>query len=110
MEIKTGGQDKSAVYEIVAFVFDGKDAALQNLKDTEHDGTLKGYKVKVQTVVEQDENGKVHIHESGHGIQGTALKNRVFDDGDTVTVCHGDSDKLAPYPSAKGTLSERRFC
>jgi uncharacterized membrane protein len=65
--------NKSAVYDIVAFVFDGKDAASQNLKEIKHDGTLKGYKVKVQAVAEQDANGKVHIHEPGHGVWGTAL-------------------------------------
>ena len=66
-------KDKSAVYNIVGFVFDGKDAASQNLKAIKHDGTLDGYKIKVQAVVEQDENGKVHIHEPGHGAWGAAM-------------------------------------
>jgi uncharacterized membrane protein len=61
------------VYDILAFVFPGKDAASQNLKEIKSDGILDGYKIKVQAVVEQDENGKVHIHEPGHGVWGTAL-------------------------------------
>jgi uncharacterized membrane protein len=66
-------QDKSAVYDIVGFVFEGKDAASQNMKEIKSDGTLDGYKIKVQAVVEQDENGKVHVHEPGHGAWGAVL-------------------------------------
>lgn len=66
-------QDKSAIYNIVGFVFDGKDAASQNLKEIKSSGVLDGYKIKVQAVVDQDENGKVHIHEPGHGVWGTTL-------------------------------------
>jgi uncharacterized membrane protein len=66
-------QDNSAVYNIVGFVFDGKDAASENMKEIKSSGVLDGYKIKVQAVVEQDENGKVHIHEPGHGVWGTAL-------------------------------------
>ncbi len=66
-------KNKSAVYDIVGFVFDGQDAAKENLKEIKSDGTLDGYKIKVQALVEQDEKGKVHIHEPGHGVWGTAL-------------------------------------
>lgn len=66
-------QDKSAIYNIVGFVFDGKDAASQNLKEIKSSGVLDGYKIKVQAVVDQDENGKVHIHEPGHGAWGATL-------------------------------------
>jgi uncharacterized membrane protein len=66
-------QDNSAVYNVVGFVFDGKDAASENMKEIKSSGVLDGYKIKVQAVVEQDENGKVHIHEPGHGVWGTAL-------------------------------------
>ena len=66
-------QDKSAVYDILAFVFPGKDAASQNLKEIKSDGILDGYKIKVQAVVDQDENGKVEIHEPGHGAWGAVL-------------------------------------
>lgn len=66
-------QDNSAVYNIVGFVFDGKDAASENLEEIKSSGVLDGYKIKVQAVVEQDENGKVHIHEPGHGAWGAVL-------------------------------------
>lgn len=66
-------QEKSAVYDIVGFVFPGKDAAMANVKEIKKSGALKGYNIKVQAVVEQDENGKIHIHEPGHGAWGTAL-------------------------------------
>jgi uncharacterized membrane protein len=66
-------QDNSAVYNIVGFVFDGKDAASENMKEIKSSGVLDGYKIKVQAVVDQDENGKVHIHEPGHGAWGAVL-------------------------------------
>jgi len=63
----------SAVYNILAFCFDGQDTASQTLKDAKDAGALEGYKTVVQAVVEQDEKGKVHIHEPGRGGLGTAV-------------------------------------
>jgi uncharacterized membrane protein len=66
-------QDKSAVYNIVGFVFEGQDTASQNLKEIKSSGMLDGYSIQAQAVVEQDENGKVHLHEPGHGALGAVL-------------------------------------
>jgi uncharacterized membrane protein len=65
-------KDQSAVYNIVAFNFDGKDTAKQTLKEAKSAGVFEGYDVVVEAIVEQDEKGKVHFHEPGHGILGGA--------------------------------------
>ncbi len=66
-------QDKSAVYNIVGFVFDGENAAKNNLDTIKDSGVLDGFKIKVQALVEKDEKGKVEVHEPGHGVWGAAL-------------------------------------
>jgi len=63
----------SAVYNIVAFCFDGQDTAKQTLKDAKDAGALEGYDVLVQAIVEQDENGKVHLSEPGRGGVGATV-------------------------------------
>ena len=63
----------SAVYNIVAFCFDGQDTASEILDDAKEVGALEGYDIVVQAVVEQDENGKVHIHEPGRGGVGATV-------------------------------------
>jgi len=63
----------SAVYNIVAFCFDGQDTAKETLADAKDAGALEGYDIVVQAIVEQDENGKVHIHEPGRGGVGTTV-------------------------------------
>jgi uncharacterized membrane protein len=68
MSDKDKGQ--AAVYNIVAFNFDGQDTAKQTLKEAKSAGALEGYDVVVEAIVEQDEKGKVHFQEPGHGILG----------------------------------------
>lgn len=68
-----GKNDSSAVYNIVAFSFAGKDTAKETFKDAKSSGALDGYDVVVEAIVEQDEKGKVHFHEPGHGVWGTTL-------------------------------------
>jgi uncharacterized membrane protein len=63
----------SAVYNIVAFCFDGQDTAKQTLKDAKDAGALEGYDILVQAIVEQDENGKVHLSEPGRGGVGATV-------------------------------------
>jgi uncharacterized membrane protein len=63
----------SGVYNIVAFCFDGQYTASEILEDAKDTGALEGYDIVVQAVVEQDENGKVHIHEPGRGGVGTVV-------------------------------------
>ena len=63
----------SAVYNILAFVFDGQDTAKQNLKDAKSSGAFEGYEIVAQAIVEQDAKGKVHIHEPGRGGLGAVV-------------------------------------
>lgn len=65
--------DTSAVYNILAFRFDGQKGASDAVKDLKSSGTLDGYKIAAECVVEQDAKGKVHIHETGRGGLGTAI-------------------------------------
>ena len=63
----------SAVYNILAFAFAGQDTAKQTLSDVESSGALEGYKIVAQAIVEQNEKGKVHIHEPGKGGKGAVI-------------------------------------
>ena len=65
--------DSAAVYNILAFVFDGQDTANQNLKDAKSSGALEGYEIVAQAIVNQDTKGKVHINEPGHGVWGAVI-------------------------------------
>jgi len=61
---------KSAVYNIVAFVFaDPKKAKTvhDELKASKAEAKEQGYKIVANAVVEVDDKGKAHIHEGGHG-------------------------------------------
>ncbi|MFN2199591.1 MAG: DUF1269 domain-containing protein [Caldilineaceae bacterium] len=57
----------SAVYNILAFRFDGQKGAEEALKQVKSSDALAGYKIAAQATVEQDAKGKVHIHEPGRG-------------------------------------------
>jgi len=63
----------SAVYNILAFTFDGKDTAKETLKQIKSSGVLDDQYIVAQAIVEQDAKGKVHIHEPGHGGVGAVL-------------------------------------
>ncbi len=65
--------DSSAVYNILAFTFDGQDTAKQTVKDIKSSGALDGYEIVAQAIVEQDPKGRVHIHEPGHGVWGAVI-------------------------------------
>ena len=67
----------SAVYNILAFTFDGQDTAKQTVKDIKSSGALEGYKIDAQAIIEQDSKGKVHIHEPGHGVWGAVIGGTV---------------------------------
>ena len=69
----SNGSNDSAVYNILAFTFDGQDTANQTVKDIKSSGALEGYDIVAQCVVEQDAKGKVHIHEPGHGVWGAVI-------------------------------------
>jgi uncharacterized membrane protein len=62
--------EKSAVFNILAFNFDGKDTAKETVKAIKKSGALDGQLVVAEVVVEQDEKGKAHFNEPGHGTMG----------------------------------------
>jgi uncharacterized membrane protein len=66
-------KEKSAIYNILAFTFDGKDDAKEAVKQIKKSGTLDGQLILAEVVVEQDEKGKVHVHEPGHGTLGAVV-------------------------------------
>ncbi|MCB0171111.1 MAG: DUF1269 domain-containing protein [Anaerolineae bacterium] len=63
-------KEKSAIYNILAFTFAGKDTAGETVKAIKKSGALTGQAILAEVVVEQDEKGKVHFHEPGHGAVG----------------------------------------
>ena len=63
----------SAVYNILAFRFDGKKGAEEALKQIKSSGNLDGYKIVAEATVEQDAKGKVHFHEPGRGGVGASI-------------------------------------
>jgi uncharacterized membrane protein len=65
--------ESSAVYNILAFTFDGQDTAGQIVKEIKSSGALDGYEIDAQAVVEQTAKGKVKIHEPGRGGVGAAV-------------------------------------
>lgn len=88
-----GDQDTgSAVYNIVAFCFDGKDTAKQTLKDAKSAGAFDGYDIVAQCIVEQNEKGKVHIHEPGHGAVGAVIGGAI---GGVLGLIGGPAGVLA---------------
>ena len=66
-------KEKSAVFNILAFTFDGKDDADEAVKQIKKSGALKGQMIIAEVIVEQDEKGKVHVHEPGHGTFGSVV-------------------------------------
>jgi len=66
-------KEKSAIYNILAFTFDGKDDAKEAVKQIKKSDALDGQMIVAEVVVEQDEKGKVHVHEPGHGTAGTVV-------------------------------------
>jgi uncharacterized membrane protein len=66
-------KEKSTVYNILAFTFDGKDDADEAVKQIKKSGALKGQMIVAEVIVEQDEKGKVHVHEPGHGTFGSVV-------------------------------------
>jgi len=65
-------QEKSSVYHIIAFEFDGRNRAEQVVELLKKGGKSQDYKVAAWAVVEIDDKGKAHVKQSGHGGKGTA--------------------------------------
>jgi uncharacterized membrane protein len=68
-----GDKKTSAVYNILAFQFKGQGTASQKVKEIKAAGKLDGYSVIGEAVVEQDTNGKVHVHEPGKSGAGAVI-------------------------------------
>jgi len=59
-------------YTIVAFRFDGQNTAREKLRQIRLTGSLDEYGIEARAIVDRDENGKIHVHEPGHGVFGAA--------------------------------------
>lgn len=66
-------EEKSAIYNILAFAFEGQHTANKIVKEIKHSGALDGYDIVAQAVVEQTDKGKVKVHEPGRGGVGAAI-------------------------------------
>ena len=66
-------KERSAIFNIIAFTFEGQDTADDVVKQIKKSGALDGQMIVAEVVVEQDEKGKVHVHEPGHGTLGTVV-------------------------------------
>ena len=65
--------DSSAIYNILAFRFDGEKGAHDAMKQIKSSGALEGYKIAAECIVDQNAKGKVHIHQTGRGGVGAAV-------------------------------------
>ena len=63
----------NSAYDILAFIFDDKDRALEVSEEIKDDAETGDYKIIANAVVEVDANGKPHVHEAGHGGRGTGI-------------------------------------
>lgn len=63
----------SAVYNIVAFCFDGQRTAKQILKEAKKKAVPEGYKIVAQAIIEKNKKGKVSVKEPGKGGVGATV-------------------------------------
>ena len=66
-------KEKSAVFNILAFNFDGEKTAEETVKQIKKSGALDGQVIVAEAIVSVNEKGKTHIHEPGHGTMGAVL-------------------------------------
>ena len=66
-------KEKSAVFNILAFNFDGEETAEETVKQIKKSGALDGQLIVAEAIVSVNEKGKTHIHEPGHGTMGAVL-------------------------------------
>ena len=66
-------KETSAVFNILAFNFDGEKTAAETVKEIKKSGALDGQMIVAESIVSVNEKGKVHIHEPGHGILGGTI-------------------------------------
>lgn len=63
----------SNVFNVLAFNFVGQKTAKETVKEIKASGALDDQYVVAQIIVEQDEKGKVHVHETGRGGLGAVV-------------------------------------
>ena len=66
-------KEKSAVFNILAFNFDGEKTAEETVKQIKKSGALDGQMIVAEAIVSVNEKGKTHIHEPGHGAIGGTI-------------------------------------
>jgi len=66
-------KEKSAVFNILAFNFDGEKTAEETVKQIKKSGALDGQLIVAEAIVSVNDKGKTHIHEPGHGTMGAVL-------------------------------------
>lgn len=66
-------KERSAVFNILAFTFDGEKTAKETVKEIKKSDALDGQAIVAEAIVSVDEKGKSHIHEPGHGTMGAVL-------------------------------------
>ena len=59
--------DSSNIFNVLAFTFEGKDTAKETFKEVKKSGAFEGQKVVARIYIEQNEKGKVKVHETGRG-------------------------------------------
>lgn len=65
-------KESPEVYHILAFQFEGRNRAEQVVDLLKKGGRSRDYKVPAWAVVEVDDKGKAHVHQSGRGGVGAA--------------------------------------
>ena len=66
-------QENTQVYHVVAYEFAGRKRADEVVDLIRKSSRAKEYKVQAWAIMEVDDNGKAHVHQSGHGGMGTAI-------------------------------------
>jgi uncharacterized membrane protein len=66
-------KETSAVFNILAFNFDGEKTAEETVKAIKKSGALEGQAIVAEAIVSVNEKGKTHIHEPGHGAIGGTI-------------------------------------
>ena len=63
-------KETSAVFNILAFNFDGEKTAEETVKAIKKSGALEGQAIVAEAIVSVNEKGKTHINEPGHEVMG----------------------------------------
>lgn len=66
-------QEDTQVYHVVAYEFAGRNRADEVVDLIRKSSRANEYKVQAWAVMEVDDKGKPHVHQSGHGGVGTAV-------------------------------------